>query len=125
MERLKEVQRFERGIISRELTIFENEGGGNCVFMSLAQILLGDANHFHIIRSMILKRMRRFPHKYAGNKKNFSNYCRDMAQDGQPASVLELQVIADICFATVECYSTADFNTPTQIIRPLRSDKTR
>ena len=39
------------------------------------------------------------------------------------ASHLELQAIADICFAVVECYSTNDFNTPVTIIYPLRQFK--
>ena len=43
-----------------------------------------------------------------------------MAANGKPAGALELQVIADICFSVVECYSTGNFNKPVYIIQPLR-----
>ena len=34
--------------------------------------------------------------------------------------MLELQVIADICFSVVECYSIEDFCVPVKTIYPLR-----
>ena len=43
-----------------------------------------------------------------------------MAMNGTTGTFLELQVIADICFSVVECYSTSNFFTPIKVIYPLR-----
>ena len=43
-----------------------------------------------------------------------------MAVNGTEGTQLELQVIADICFSVVECYSTSNFFVPVKIIYPLR-----
>ena len=40
--------------------------------------------------------------------------------NGKSATRLELQVISDICFSVVECYSTEDFLLPMDVIYPLR-----
>ena len=97
-----------------------NLGGGNCVFMSLAHVVFGDAVRFKFMRDMIVHRLRRFTKQYQGDIKNFSMYCNSMAVNGKPASPLELQAVADICFSVVECYSTNDFLVPTHTMFPLR-----
>jgi len=43
-----------------------------------------------------------------------------MAVNGTEGTQLELQVIADICFSVVECYSTSNFYAPVKVIYPLR-----
>ena len=43
-----------------------------------------------------------------------------MAVNGTEGTQLELQVIADICFSVVECYSTSNFFAPVKVIYPLR-----
>ena len=43
-----------------------------------------------------------------------------MVVNGKPAGALELQVIADICFSVVECYSTHDFLVPVSTFYPIR-----
>ena len=63
-----------------------------------------------------MHRMRSFPKKY----QKYQEYCDNMAKNGKAASQLELQVIADICFSKVECYSTKDFSVPRNVIQPLR-----
>ena len=94
-------------MLNRGLTPVDNLGGGNCVFISLAQIVFGDATRFKFMRYMIVHRLRSFPEKYEANiNKEFEGYCNSMAVSGKAASSLELQAIADICFSVVECYST-------------------
>jgi hypothetical protein len=111
---------FINGLRSRGLTPVNNLGGGNCVFMSLAHVVFGDATQFRFMRYMIVHRLRRFPKQYQGNINNFSDYCFSMAVNGNPASPLELQAVADICFSVVECYTTNDFFVPTKTIFPHR-----
>jgi hypothetical protein len=55
---------FINGMRNRGLTPINNLGGGNCVFMSLAQIVFGDASKFKFMRYMIVHRLRRFPKQY-------------------------------------------------------------
>jgi len=43
-----------------------------------------------------------------------------MAISGKPASPLELQAVADICFSVVECYSSDNFFVPMSVIWPER-----
>ena len=105
---------------SRGLTPVDNVGDGNCVFISLSQILLGDTAKFEFTRYMVVHRLRNFPQKYKGRKNNFSDYCDDMAVDGTAATMLEFQVIADICFSVVECYSTRNYFVPLHVFEPLR-----
>ena len=107
-------------MLSRELIPIENDGSGNCVFISLAQIVFGDPSKFEFVRYMIVHRLRSFPEKYRGKQQKFSDYCNNMSKNGEAASHLELQAIADICFAVVECYSTKDFFKPVHTILPLR-----
>jgi hypothetical protein len=71
---------------NRGLTPINNLGGGNCVFISLAHLVFGDASKFKFMRYMIVHRLRRFPKQYQGNINNFSMYCNSMAVDGKPAS---------------------------------------
>ena len=106
---------------NRGLIPVDNAGDGNCVFMSLAYIVLGDASKFEIIRYMIVYWLRNFPEKYQDIQ---DKYCDSMIVSGTAATMLELQVIADICFSVVECYSTENFLVPTHIIQPLRFAKT-
>ena len=75
---------------------------------------------FEFMRDMIVQRLRKFPQKYKRKEKKFSKYCDSMAKNGEPGSSLELQVIADICFSVVECYSTANAFVPVHKIWPLR-----
>jgi hypothetical protein len=82
--------RFITGMQNQGLTPVENLGGGNCVFMSLAEIVFGDASHFDFMRYMIVHRLRSFPKKYQGNLINFSDYCNSMAISGKAASPREL-----------------------------------
>jgi len=82
--------RFITGMQNRGLTPVENLGGGNCVFMSLAEIVFGDASQFDFMRYMIVHRLRSFPKKYQGNLINFSDYCNSMAISGKAASPREL-----------------------------------
>jgi len=105
---------------SRQLTPVDNTGDGNCVFISLAQIVLKNPSQFEFMRYIIVNWLRNFPQKYKSRKPNLSTYCNTMIISGKPASTLELQVIADIFFAVVECYSTQDFNVPVHVIQPLR-----
>ena len=69
---------------------------------------------------MIVQRLRSFPAKYKEKRNKFSDYCFSMAVNGTEGTQLELQVIADICFSVVECYSTSNFFVPVKIIYPLR-----
>ena len=101
---------------SRGLTPINNSGDGNCVFISLAQIVFGDPAKFEFIRYMIVHRLKSFPKKYHKSP----DYCNTMAINGNPASQLELQLIADICFAVVECYSLDNFLVPAYTKMPLR-----
>jgi hypothetical protein len=105
---------------NRGLTPISNLGGGNCVFMSLAHVVFGDATKFKFMRYMIVHRLRRFPKQYQGQIKNFEVYCNSMAVNKKPASPLELQAVADTCFATVECYTSNDSRTPTTTLFPSR-----
>jgi hypothetical protein len=105
---------------NRGLTPISNLGGGNCVFMSLAHVVFGDAAKFKFMRYMIVHRLRRFPKQYQGDINNFEVYCNSMAVNGKPASQIELQAVADICLSVVECFSTNDFLVPTHTIFPFR-----
>ena len=105
---------------NRGLTPIDNLGGGNCVFMSLAHVVFGDAARFKFMRYMIVHRLRRFPKQYKGDISNFPMYCNSMAVNGKAASPVELQAVADICFSVVECYSSDDCFVPTQTIYPFR-----
>ena len=69
---------------------------------------------------MIVHRLKSFPEKYRGKTHEFEDYCDSMSKNNKAASQLELQAIADICFAVVECYSIEDFFKPKNIILPLR-----
>jgi hypothetical protein len=115
--------KFIRNMLRRGLTPVANRGGGNCVFISLAQIVLGDSAKFEFMRYMIVHRLNKFPQKYKSRKNNLSDYCDGMIVNGNPAGALELQVIADICFSVVECYSTDCFYKPVHTIHPLRTDQ--
>ena len=53
--------KFLSGTLSRGLNPADNDGGGNCVFMSLAQIVFGDDTKFKFMRYMIVHRLRSFP----------------------------------------------------------------
>jgi hypothetical protein len=107
-------------MVKRGLIPIENRGDGNCVFRSLAQIVMGDSAKFDFIRSITVQRLRSFPKKYQLKITKFSKYCDNMALARTPGTELELQAIADICFAVVECYSTKDFFFPVKVIYPLR-----
>ena len=120
LEEQKIQLKFLNGIQNRGLTPSYNVGGGNCVFISLAQIVFGDASKFKFMRYMIIHRLQSFPEKYQGEMNNFSDYCDRMAVNGKVASPLLFQAIADICFSVVECYSINDFLVPFDIIYPLR-----
>ena len=77
---------FTNGMRNRGLTAISNLGGGNCVFMSLAQVVFGDAARFDFMRYMIVHRLRRFPKQYQGDINNFGGYCNNMAVYGKAAS---------------------------------------
>ena len=111
-------------MLSQGLTPIDNVGDGNCIFTSLAKIVLGDAAKYEFIRYMIVHRLKSFPEKYEGNKSCFSAYCDSMIMNGRPATMLELQAIADICFSVVECYDIHDFLVPRNTIWPLRFSNT-
>jgi hypothetical protein len=111
---------FISGMRNRGFVPVDNVGGGNCVFISLAELVFGDASRFEFMRYMIVHRLRSFPAKYFKNTTNFQDYCNNTLIPGKPASQTELQAAADICFSTVECYSTNDFLIPTHTIYPLR-----
>jgi len=108
-------------MLRRGYTPIHNVGDGNCVFISLAQIVVGDTAKFQFMRQIIVQRLRNFQTKYDdGYINNFRDYCDVMDINGRAASMLELQAIADICFSVVECYSERDFYMPMHIIYPLR-----
>ena len=111
---------FLNGIVDRGLIPVDNLGGGNCVFISLAELVFGDANRFELIRYMIVHRLRSFPKKYFQDTTGFENYCNNMLIPGKPASSKELQAAADIFFSVIECYSIEDPVEPANIIYPLR-----
>jgi len=113
-------KRFLNGIQNRGLTPVDNIGGGNCVFISLAELVFGDANRFELIRYMIVHRLRHFPSKYFTNPSESPQYCTNMLIPGKPASPKELQAAADIFFATIECYSIKSPTKPATTIHPLR-----
>jgi len=127
-ERLSRIQlrpqneqtRFIDGMRNRGLTPISNSGGGNCVFMSLAHLVFGDAAKFEFMRCMIVHRLRRFPKQYQADIINFPMYCNSMAVNGKAASYIELKAVADICFSVVECYTSNDFLTPMKTIFPFR-----
>ena len=77
-------------MLSRELIPIDNDGDGNCVFISLAQIVFGDPTKFEFMRYMIVHRLRSFPDKYRGKQHKFSDYCDNMSKNGEAASHLEL-----------------------------------
>jgi len=108
---------FLSGMLSRGLIPIENCGDGNCVFISLAQIVTGDSTKYDFIRQITVSRLKSFPSKYH-NKSPL--YCNTMALPRTPGTSLELQAIADICFTPVECYSTTDYLVPVKVIYPLR-----
>jgi len=69
LERIKQREydikmRFIEGMQNQGLTPVENSGGGNCVFMALAEIVFGDASQFDFMRHMIVHRLRRFHKQY-------------------------------------------------------------
>jgi hypothetical protein len=108
-------------MLYRGYTPIHNAGDGNCVFISLAQIVVRDTAKFQFMRQMIVRRLRNFQTKYDdGQINNFRDYCDIMDMNGRAASMLELQAIADICFSVVECYSAPDCFMPMHIIYPLR-----
>jgi len=111
---------FIDGMRNRGLTPISNSGGGNCVFMSLAHVVFGDATKFKFMRYMIVHRLRRFPKQYQGDINKFEVYCNSMAVHGKAASPLVLQAVADICFSVVECYTSKDFLAPTHTMFPFR-----
>ena len=55
---------FICGMLRRGHTPIFNVGDGNCVFISLAQIVVGDTAKFQFMRQMIVRRLRNFPTKY-------------------------------------------------------------
>jgi len=116
-------KRFVNGIRNRGFTPVKNAGDKNSVFMSLAELVFGDANRFEFVRYMIVHRLRRFPEKYFHNTSESPDYCNNMATFTRPPTHKELQVAADIFFAVIECYSLEDYKEPTNIIYPLRAPK--
>jgi len=46
----EQTTKFISGMLSRGLIPIENRGGGNCVFISLAQIVMGDSAKFDFMR---------------------------------------------------------------------------
>ena len=62
-----------------------------------------------------------FPDKYIDRNINFSDYCEKMAVNRTEAT--SLQIIADICFAVVECYCSRDYFVPIRVFEPLRAGK--
>jgi len=114
---------FLNGMRNRGFIPVDNIGGGNCVFMSLAELVFGDPNRFEFMRYMIVHRLQRFPQKYFHKTINFSDYCNNMLTYCKPASPKELQAAADIFFAIIECYSIEDSTEPAYIIYPLRLSK--
>jgi len=63
--REKEAQiSFICGMLRRGYTPIHNVGDGNCVFISLAQIVVGDTAKFQFMRQMIVRRLRNFQTKY-------------------------------------------------------------
>jgi len=104
----------------RGLIPVDNSGGGNCVFISLAELVFGNASRFEFMRYMIVHRLRRYPEKYFRNISESHDYCNNMATYRRPASQKELQAAADIFFAVIECYSIDDPFEPSNIIWPLR-----
>ena len=111
---------FLSGMQNRGLVPVENVGGGNCVFISLAELVFGDASRFEFMRYMIVHRLRCFPRKYFKKTTNFQDYCNNMLILGKAASQKELQAAADIFFSVIECYFIEDPITPANIIYPLR-----
>jgi hypothetical protein len=77
-------------MLSRGLTPVFNRGDGNCVFISLAQIVLGDSAKYEFMRYIIVHRLNSFPKKYEHKTTNFSNYCDSMIINRKPAFSLEL-----------------------------------
>ena len=57
---------FANGILDEGFTPINNDGGGNCMFISLALIVFGDAAKSEFMRYMIVDRMKNFPKKYEG-----------------------------------------------------------
>jgi len=64
LQNQNEQKLFIAGMQNRGLTPIKNLGGGNCVFMSLAHVVFGDASQFDFMRYMIVHRLRRFPSQY-------------------------------------------------------------
>ena len=69
-------------MLSRGLTPVDNDGDGNCVFISLAQIVFGDPMKFKFMRNMIVHRLSSFPEKYH----KFEDYCDNMSKNNEAAS---------------------------------------
>jgi hypothetical protein len=95
-------------MLRRGITPVYNLGDGNCVFISLAQLFFQDSSKCDFTRFMISHRLHQFPNKYHATK----TYCTNMLIGKKPATGLELQAIADICFSVVEIYSTENFYQP-------------
>ena len=51
---------FINGMLNRGLTPIHNVGDGNCVFISLSQIVLGDTAKFQFMRQIIVHWLRNF-----------------------------------------------------------------
>ena len=99
----------------------DNTGQGNCVYNSVAYQVWGKP-FSQLLRSMVVDRLMKFPSKYCTNKSlsEFKNQCQKIVKNCQSVSFIEIQAISDIFYATIECYSTTDYNTPTRVIKPLR-----
>ena len=77
-------------MLSRGLIPINNIGDGNCVFISLSQILLGDTDKFEFMRYMIVYWLKSFPDKYKYSHKKNKEYCNVMAMNGRAANMVEL-----------------------------------
>jgi hypothetical protein len=89
-EEQKMKTKFLKTIQNRSLTPVDNKGRGNCVFISLSELVFGEGSKFELIRYMIVHRMRSFPEKYFKNGAGFEDYCNNMLIPGKPASMKEL-----------------------------------
>ena len=90
VEEKKMRTKFLKCMRNRGFLPVDNVGGGNCVFISLAELVFGDASRFEFMRYMIVHRLRSFPEKYSLNTTNFQNYCNNMLILGKAASHKEL-----------------------------------
>ena len=62
----KAEKKFKNNILNDGFAPINNDGGGNCMFISLALIVFGDAAKSEFMRYMIVHRMKNFPKKYQG-----------------------------------------------------------